>query len=123
VIPHVAAEPDSPLNKRLALRSSTLKRAQIIFGASAIDCVVVDTSSGGLRVRTASIVTVPEWVTLRYPDGSMSRARRRWMRGTQIGFQLIGSDSGDLLEAMIAGLTHDQRRALITKLEASLIAS
>ena len=107
-------------DKRRALRNSTLKRAQITFGAAAIDCVVVDTSSGGLRARTASPVTVPEWVTLRYPDGSMSRARRRWVRGTQIGFELTGSDSGDLLDAMIAGLTQDQRRALIARLEASL---
>jgi hypothetical protein len=62
---------------------------------------------------------VPEWVTLKFTDGSASRARKCWARGTQIGFELV-ADGGDMLDAMIAGLTHDQRRALIAKIERSL---
>ena len=109
-----------PENRRKAVRSSVMQRCQIRFGSSAIDCLIVDTSAGGLRTRTGSVVVVPEWVTLKFTDGSVSRARQRWARGTEIGFELV-VDGGNLLDSMIAGLTHDQRHALITRIEASLL--
>ena len=107
-------------NRRKAVRSSVMLRCQIRFGSSTVDCLIVDTSAGGIRTRTGSVVVVPEWVTLKFTDGSISRARQRWARGTEIGFELV-ADGGNLLDSMIAGLTHDQRHALITRIEASLL--
>src|SRR3712207_4190106 len=105
-------------NRRRAERSSVLKRAQILFGSTVIDCVVVDSSAGGLRIRIQSAIAVPEAVTLRFVDGSAVRARRRWTRGTEVGFRL--DVEADLLDAMIAGLTQEQRRALLARVQATL---
>ena len=113
-------------DKRRDSRSSVLKRAKITFGNpdqthSVIDCVLMNVSPTGARVRTAVATNVPEWVTLVFPDGVSTRARRRWTQGAEIGFEMAATDELSLLDAMIAGLTPDQRRALIARIEASLV--
>ncbi len=113
-------------DRRRGARTGVLKRAKLVFGnddmsRSVIDCVVMDLSPTGARVRTGTPVTVPEWVTFLLPDGMSSRARRRWTRGNEIGLELTSSDHESLLEAMIAGLSEDQRRALIARIEATLV--
>lgn len=112
--------------KRGGTRSSVLKRAKITFGNpdqthSVIDCVVMNTSASGIKARTTIPLTVPEWVTLVFPDGPALRARRRWTQGTEIGFELAAQDGESLLDAMIAGLTLEQRRTLVARIEASLL--
>jgi len=79
--------------KRQVSRMGVLKRAKILLGEpgraeSVIDCVVVNTSPTGIRVRTAIIAPTPEWVTLEFPDGTAVRARRIWARGLEMGFDL-----------------------------------
>ena len=74
-------------------RIGVLKRAKIILGESGrgdsiIDCIVVNTSPTGVRVRTSVFTPVPEWVTLEFPDGTAVRAGRRWARGLEMGFDL-----------------------------------
>ena len=86
----------SPREKRGACRIGVLKRAKILLGASGradsiIDCIVVNTSPTGIRVRTAVAMPTPEWVTLEFPDGTAVHARRRWARGLEIGFDLDAS--------------------------------
>ena len=110
--------------QRKGPRASVLKRAKITFGNpdqthSVIDCVVMNVSSTGARVRTTVTSAIPEWVTLAFPDGTALRARCRWTRGTEIGFELARPVEGDLLDAMIAGLTPDQRRLLVARIEAA----
>lgn len=110
---------------RQSIRSSSLKSVKIVVGGkftqSVVDGVVLDSSAQGLRVRTASPALIPEWVTLKYRDGETYRAQRRWQRGNEIGFKLAAADSRELLDALIAGLSRDQRRALIARIEASLV--
>ena len=105
-------------------RASVLKRAKITFGNpdqtnSVIDCVVMNISLTGVKVRTTVTANIPEWVTLVFPDGATRRACRRWTQGAEIGFEFAAAIDGDLLDAMIAGLTPDQRRALIGRIEAA----
>ena len=111
-------------NQRADARRGTFKRVKIIVGTtnspSVIDALVIDESLQGLRVQTGLMATVPEWVTLRFADGATFRANRRWARGLEIGFKLVQEDSRSLLDAMISGLTPDQRRALIARIESSL---
>jgi hypothetical protein len=112
--------------KRTDTRASVLKRAKITFGNpdqthSVIDCVVMNTSSSGIKARTTVPANIPEWVTLVFPDGPSHRARRRWTRGTEVGFELTLQDTESLLDAMIAGLTPEQRRSLVARIEASLV--
>ena len=75
-------------SKRLAIREGVLKSAQIIFGQSVVDCLVLDVSEAGARVRTASITPIPDQVTLRFRGGATFPAVRRWTRGMEIGFSL-----------------------------------
>jgi hypothetical protein len=107
-------------------RTSTLKPVKILLGGknsvSIIDAVLLDSSPHGVRLRTAVPVAIPEWVSLKLRDGDTHRAQRRWQRGEEIGLKLAESDSRDLLDALIAGLSHDQRRALIARIEASMVA-
>ncbi len=92
------------LTDRAYKRESVLKGAQIMFGASVVDCVVVNISGGGARVRTGSVVPVPEHVVLRMNGGVMQPAQRRWTMGTLIGFQFttapaLDEDSVDFAHA------------------------
>lgn len=118
---------ESPNDRRLSPRVGVLKSVKIIFARivladTIIDGVVLDRSAEGVRVRTPVVVEIPEWVTLKFPDEAAHPAQRRWMRGAEIGFRLVATDSTALLDAMIAGLTIDQRHALVARIEASLIS-
>ena len=79
--------------KRQDPRMGVLKRVKMLLGESGradpiIDCIVVNTSPTGIRVRTSVTVPAPEWVTLAFPDGTEVHARRRWARGLEMGFDL-----------------------------------
>lgn len=80
---------DAGGNKRRAPRSTVLKRAQIVAGDAVFDCIVVDISESGARVRTATVVPVPERVVLRFAGGTSTPAIRRWTRGVEIGFEFV----------------------------------
>ena len=75
-------------NLRGAARQAVLKGAQIVFGQSVIDCLVLNISGTGARVRTGAVVQVPEQVTLRFRGGAVAIATRRWARGAEIGFSM-----------------------------------
>jgi hypothetical protein len=82
---------DDTTNQLVATREAVLKGAQIIFGDSVADCVVLNISSKGARIRTGSVMPVPEQVTLRMRGGAVISAVRRWTRGPVIGLQFAGA--------------------------------
>ena len=82
---------DTATNRRLADRKAVLKGAQIIFQDSVFDCVVLNISTKGARVRTEAMMPVPEQVSLSLRDGTVVPALRRWARGTEIGFEFVGT--------------------------------
>lgn len=98
-------------DKRLALRQTVFKSAKIVFGQSAIDCLVVNVSETGVRLRTAAIMPVPERVTLEFSGGAVFSAVRRWARGMELGFSLEGSPSLPEASAHLAGRIHALLRA------------
>jgi hypothetical protein len=73
--------------RRQEVRTGVIKGAKIVFGQSIIDCVVMDVSSTGARVRTDVVVAVPEQVVLRFSGGSGFVAQRQWALGTELGFK------------------------------------
>ncbi|MDE2200794.1 MAG: PilZ domain-containing protein [Rhodospirillales bacterium] len=77
-------------NKRVAKRGMVIKGAKIRFGGSVVDCIVLNISSGGARIRTDAVVPVPDRVDLCLSGGATFAAVRRWTLGEQIGFQFIG---------------------------------
>jgi hypothetical protein len=66
-----------------------LLAARLDIGGSILDCIVLDASPRGARVRFGAPVTVPDRVRLMLRDGSVRDARRRWSRGTQMGLEFI----------------------------------
>ncbi len=85
--------PDTPDERRVVKRETVLKTAKIVFGASVVDCVVQNISATGARVRTGSVVPVPDRVVLQLRDGTSYAALRAWTRGTQIGFRFVANDT------------------------------
>jgi hypothetical protein len=69
-----------------------LKGAELIFdrdSAHAFECRVVEISETGARVVTFLAVKIPEYLVLRFPNGSERQVRRRWTKGKIAGFEFI----------------------------------
>ena len=88
--------------RRTAERETVLKGAQLTFQGCVVDCVVLNISLKGARVRTAAVVPVPERLTLTVRGGAMLPAVRRWARGAEIGLAFSGSPSLDEEHALKA---------------------
>ncbi|MBP7000577.1 PilZ domain-containing protein [Amaricoccus sp.] len=58
--------------RRQAERRRMLRRGRIVFrkGHGVIDCVVLDISSGGARLRAPAALMIPDRFQLRIDDGS-----------------------------------------------------
>ena len=95
----MADEPKAPINnpapddRRATIRQFVIKGAKIVFNQSVVDCLVVSVSESGVRVRTGSVIPVPEKVTLMFSGGAAFSATQRWARGMEIGFSLDGTAS------------------------------
>lgn len=76
--------------RRRETRTGVLKRAKIAFGCAVIDCVVLDVSSSGARVRTDVTATIPDRVILRFAGGGAYVAHVQWTQGTELGFAFDG---------------------------------
>jgi hypothetical protein len=98
-------------NKRLAIRQAVLKAAQITFNQSVVDCLVLDISEIGARVRTAAVVPIPEQVTLRLRGGAIFPAVRRWTRGMEIGLSLESTAALGEEPAQVAWRVYETIRA------------
>ena len=80
---------DAGDNKRQAERQPVLKSAKVHFSHSVIDCLVVDHTTGGVRLSTEVPVVFPDEVQIELRTGSIWQAVRRWQRGTDAGFELM----------------------------------
>jgi len=67
-----------------------IRAAQIAFGGSVLDCALFDTARGGARVHLFAPAEVPEIVTLR-AGGESWTVQRRWQKGSEVGFKVVGS--------------------------------
>ena len=87
------ADASGSAERRSNKRRGVIKRANIIFNDSIVDCLLVDVSDTGARVRLASVVPIPAQVTLRFTEGAMFLASLRWTRGHEVGFLFEGPAS------------------------------
>ena len=57
--------------RRKTERRRVLRRGKIVFrrGHSAIDCVVLDLSDGGARLKAPGLIALPEQFELRFENG------------------------------------------------------
>lgn len=77
-------------DKRRHPRAHVLKRARIVFsrGHSTLDCILLDLSPGGARIRVDEWLALPERFELRIENGPRREAevRYRAMETTGIRF-------------------------------------
>lgn len=78
-------------NQRREARKAFLKRAQIVFDGTGLDCIVENMSNGGARVRFGNPIALPEVIALRLNDGTSHPARRRWAHGEVAGLEFSGA--------------------------------
>lgn len=116
--------PDSIGNKRHAGRQPVLKAAKILFGGSAIDCLVLDFSLSGVRVSTEAYIPFPDEVTVELRSGGMWTAQRRWQRGLETGFEFSGfAGLAPAAAAEASGLYDQLRNAGLLDVTARLSAA
>ena len=72
-------------------RSHVLRRGKIVFrrGYGVIDCVVLDLSPDGARLRVGSWLGLPERFELRIDGGPAREARVRYRNLEEIGVQFV----------------------------------
>ena len=74
---------------RRARREGVIWGARLDTGAAVLDCIVLDISARGARLRFGAPVAVPERVTLHLRDGRRFEARRCWSHGTLAGLEFL----------------------------------
>lgn len=81
---------ETRLDARWPGQCQMIRAAQIVFGGSVWDCALLDTSRGGARVHLLAPADLPEIATLRLPGGECWTVQRRWTRGSEVGFKILG---------------------------------
>ncbi len=81
----------SGLDARRAGRRGMSAPARVAFGGAAFDCVLLDASPFGARVRLRAFVELPGLVTLRLPGGECRIVFRVWQTGLHAGFETVGT--------------------------------
>ena len=71
-------------------RVSVLKAGKVVFDNVLFDCMVLDISPNGARVRFSIPIALPESLVLRIRGGPSYPATRRWSRGTEVGLEFTG---------------------------------
>lgn len=75
--------------QRAQPRAHVLRRGKIVFrrGYGAIDCVLLDVSPEGARLRVGGWLGLPETFELRIDNGAVHEARVRYRHLDEIGVQ------------------------------------
>jgi len=84
---------DETQAERRGMRNSVLRGVRIAFGQSAVDCIVLDVSATGARIRVPLNTAIPEYVTLLFSKGEVLSAERQWHRGDEAGFSFERTES------------------------------
>ncbi len=79
------------IERREFPRAHVLRRARIVFGRghSTIDCVVLDLSTGGARLRVGEWMGLPERFELRIEHGPAREAEVRFRGMEMTGIQFL----------------------------------
>ena len=78
-------------DRRRFPRAHVLRRAKIVFrrGNSAIDCVVLDLSAGGARIRIGTWLGMPDRFELRIENGPARTAAVRFRGVDLAGLEFV----------------------------------
>ena len=95
IIPQVIAHPMEPheksVERRRASRTSVLKSATVVFnhGNCTMDCLVLDLSKTGARLKPADFLLCPSEFTLRLHNGSVHECDVRWRKKNVLGVRFL----------------------------------
>ena len=72
-------------------RAHVLRRARIVYrrGWSSLDCVVLDLSSGGARIKVGAMLGFPERFELRIDSGPVREAVVRYRAADATGVEFV----------------------------------
>ncbi len=78
-------------DRRSQVRARVLRRARIVFrrGYSTLDCVVLDLSSGGARIRIDAWLGMPDRFELRLENGPVREAVVRYRDRDSTGVEFV----------------------------------
>ena len=83
-----------PIDRRLQPRSASNARAVLVAPGIEMACVILDTSSGGLKVRTDRQLALPPKVTVvDIAAGLAFEADVAWRKGSEAGLKLKGQSA------------------------------
>lgn len=83
-----------PPDRRLQPRTASNARAVLVAPGIEMACVIVDTSSGGLKVRTDRQMALPATVTIvDIVAGLAFETEVAWRKGVEAGLKLRGQAS------------------------------
>lgn len=85
------AEESVKVNRRKFPRAHVLRRARIVFrrGNCSMDCVVLDLSEGGARLRASDWLALPDKFELRIENGPVRDAEVRFRSAEMAGVRFV----------------------------------
>ena len=83
------------LERRRSPRARVLGTVKLVFGfnKTVLDCVTVDQSREGIRVRTESPHVLPDDLWAQFPFGRPIRAKLRWVSCLEAGLELFPDEA------------------------------
>lgn len=83
-----------PIDRRLQSRSPVNARAVLVAPGIEMACVIIDTSTGGLKIRTDRQISLPPKVTVvDVAAGLAIEADVAWRKGVEAGLTLKGQSA------------------------------
>jgi hypothetical protein len=86
---------------------------EVLFDRTALNARVVDMSADGMRVRLASPQPFPERVHLKFSDGEVFPAERRWQHSEEVGLCFVSEEEAAELTARMSASERAALAALI----------
>src|SRR5215210_5155945 len=88
--PEAVARGEGDWQPRRHARCRMFKPAHVVLDDAVLDCVLLDLSPGGAQVCLLARAELPDRATLWLPGGGSRPMRRRWQRGSRVGFKAVG---------------------------------
>lgn len=78
-------------DRRGAPRRRTLRKGELFYldSGAAVECVVLDISDSGARLRPVDMLSCPQRFRLRGPDGSLRHCEVVWRDDQDIGVRFV----------------------------------
>lgn len=78
-------------DRRGTPRKRTLQKGELFYldSAAAVECVVLDVSDTGARLRPMDVLSCPPQFRLRGPDGALKHCEVIWRDETHIGVRFL----------------------------------